>query len=100
MLFGLPTQLKMGLTLNIDGSLDLRSSVDTNLCVFISEFKTGHFKAFDKWIERSTLIRKKRKRSTLHYSWLPSNLTVIGAWYLIRYVKGRIAVEGIAIQGD
>ncbi|KAJ1361516.1 hypothetical protein KIN20_020790 [Parelaphostrongylus tenuis] len=39
---GPPTQLMMGLTLNIDGSLDVRSSMDTNLCVLISEHKVGH----------------------------------------------------------
>ena len=35
-------QLMMGLTLNIDGLLDARSSVDISLCVFISKYKMGH----------------------------------------------------------
>ncbi|KAJ1369585.1 hypothetical protein KIN20_031074 [Parelaphostrongylus tenuis] len=39
---GPPTQLMMGLTLNTDGSLDITSSPDTNFCVFISKYKTGH----------------------------------------------------------
>ena len=39
---GPSTQLMMGLTLNTDGFLDARSSVDTSLCGFIIRYKTGH----------------------------------------------------------